>query len=321
LIGAVRRAATALLGRRRVNDAVRALARARGHRLVLVYHRVGDPVRPGYELIPSVTLDIFRAQIQALADLVDLVSLDDLLANSAWASRTRRPAVSVTFDDDLPSHVSHALPVLRECGVSAAFFLSGRALHGLGPYWFQQLEALLVAHGGVRTAALLGRTAVDSADGWVRQCESDPTLARGISGLAADLPDPAILTGADIAALAEAGMTIGFHTRNHQVLPGLDDDALTDAVRSGRDELAAAAGTRVRYFAYPYGQADARSASAVAAAGFDAAFTGRPEPLRRRSNRFHLGRWEPGPLGVDDLLVKLAVRFHRAAPGPAQRLP
>jgi hypothetical protein len=27
-----------------------------------------------------------------------------------------------------------------------------------------------------------------------------------------------------------------------------------------------------------------------------------------------LGRWEPGPLGVDDLLATLTVRLHRASP-------
>src|SRR5215208_7065957 len=178
LIAGVRRSATALLGDRRVNDAVRALARARGHRLVLVYHRVGDTGRPGCEIIPSVPVDVFRAQIQGLGNIVDLVSLDEILADPAGTSGTRRPAVSVTFDDDLPSHVSHALPVLRECGVPAAFFLSGRSLHGLGPYWFQQLEALLVAHGTVRTSTLLGRGTIDSADAWVRQCESDPALRR-----------------------------------------------------------------------------------------------------------------------------------------------
>jgi hypothetical protein len=29
-------------------------------------------------------------------------------------------------------------------------------------------------------------------------------------------------------------------------------------------------------------------------------------------DRFLLGRWEPGPLEVDDFLVKVAVRLHRS---------
>ncbi len=144
-------------------------------------------------------------------------------------------------------------------------------------------------------------------------------MRESISALALDLPVPGILAREGLTALGAAGMTIGFHTVDHSILPGLTDAGLTDAVTRGREELARAAGTRVRYFAYPYGQADTRTASAVAHAGFDAAFTGRPEPLRHRSNRYHLGRWEPGPIGVDGLLVKLALRLHRASPTPAER--
>ena len=99
-------------------------------------------------------------------------------------------------------------------------------------------------------------------------------------------------------------MTIGFHTVEHDPLPDLDDPALEDAVSRGREDLAAAAGAAVRYFAYPHGKADARSAMAVRRAGFDAAFTGAAQPLRHGDDAYRLGRWEPGPLGVDDLLVE-----------------
>jgi hypothetical protein len=68
----------------------------------------------------------------------------------------------------------------------------------------------------------------------------------------------------------------------------------------------------VRHFAYPYGKTDDRSTAVVRRAGFQSAFTGQPRPIRSGDDRFRLGRWEPGPLGVDEFLVKLAVRLHRA---------
>ena len=318
------RLGTSLLKSATVNRAVRALARHRGHRLVLVYHRIGTASPTGCEIIPSVPADVFRAQVQALGEVADLVTVDDILARDARGERAetrgRRPAVAVTFDDDLPSHTSQALPTLREFGVPAAFFLSGRALHGRGAYWFQHLESLLVAHGVTRTAGLLGVPGGRPA-GLVLACERDADMRHRVSTLAADLPPPEILEPGAITALAAAGMTVGFHTVDHDVLPGLDDAALDDAVSRGREELAAAAGASMRYFAYPHGKADARSAAAVRRAGFDAAFTGRPRPLRQGDDRYCVGRWEPGPLGVDDLLVKFAVRLHRAAPRPWNNLP
>jgi peptidoglycan/xylan/chitin deacetylase (PgdA/CDA1 family) len=305
-----------------INRAVRALACARGHRLILVYHRVGQPTRPQSEVIPSIPRDVFRAQLEALREIADLVSLDEILAEDGRRSAAtggRRPAVAVTFDDDLPSHVAHALPVLCETRVPAAFFLSGRALYGLGPYWFQQLEALLVVHGNARTAALLGVTSVEP-ERLAFACEREGNLRRRVRELATDVPHPGVLERDDVTALAAAGMTVGFHTVDHGILPGMDSEALQDAVNRGRDRLAAAAGTAVRYFAYPHGKADARSAAAVRHAGFDAAFTGRPEPFRQHDDRHRLGRWEPGPLAVDDLVVELAVRLHRA-PAIVEKFP
>jgi peptidoglycan/xylan/chitin deacetylase (PgdA/CDA1 family) len=307
----VRRVANTLLRSSTVSRAVRALARFRGHRLVLVYHRLGPSAPPGCELVPAVPVDVFRAQLQALSEVVDLVTIDELLASDRPPARYRkRPAVALTFDDDLPSHADYALPVLREVGVPAAFFLSGRVLHGLGAYWFQQLEALLITHGERRTAALLGVPEAH-AGSLARTCEESVDLRRRVSELAAGISTPAILERDAIAALVHAGMTVGFHTVDHDVLPGLDDPALENAVSRGREDLAAAAGAAVRYFAYPHGKADTRSAVAVRRAGFVAAFTGRAQPVRDGDDVHRLGRWEPGPLGVDDLLVALAVRLHR----------
>ena len=313
--GGVRRAATAALRTGLVRSAVMALARLRGHRLVLVYHRVGDPLPPECEIVPSVPVDVFRRQIQALGEVADLVSLDRLVDEAETrtpAARVHRPMVAVTFDDDLPSHAQQALPVLREHRVPATFFLSGRSLHGLGAYWFQQLEALLLAHGPVRTAALLQAAAMTTRD-LVRECEGNARVCRRVSELAASLPAPAVLGSDGISALAAGGMTIGFHTVDHEVLPLLDDPGLRHAVSNGRAELAAATGASVRYFAYPHGRTDGRSAAAVRDAGFRAAFTGVPSPSRAGADAFRIGRWEPGPIAVDELLVKLAVRMHRTA--------
>jgi peptidoglycan/xylan/chitin deacetylase (PgdA/CDA1 family) len=299
-----------------VNGAVRALARLRGHGLVLIYHRVGPPLPTGCEIIPSVPVHVFRAQLQALGEVVHLVTLDAVLARDQRRpaeAEARRPAVAVTFDDDLPSHTEQALPLLREFGVPATFFLSGRALHHRGAYWFQHLEALLIAHGEAHVAELLGLPGAEAMR-LLLACERKPDLRQRATDLGAALPPPPILERGAIAALAAAGMTIGFHTVDHQIVPDLDDDALRDALSRGRQDLAAIAGAPLRYFAYPHGKADRRSAAAVRRAGFDAAFTGAPRPLAYGNDRHCLGRWEPGAVGVDDLLVKLAVRLHRAAP-------
>ncbi len=316
MIRFARRVARTVLRTSAVNRAVRSLACARGHRLVLVYHRLGPPVPDRCEVVPSIPVDLFRAHLQALGDVANLVSLDTILGTGPplGSNDGSRPAVAVTFDDDLPSHAAEALPVLRALSVPATFFLSGRVLHGAGPYWFQQFEAVLVAHGEARTAALLGLSRAGSGDDLVLRCEQDSTIRAAIADLATGLPNRAILDMNGLTALAGAGMTIGFHTVDHGILPHMDDRALERALARGRHELGVIAGTPLRHFAYPYGKADERAAAAVRRAGYEAAFTGRPEPLRRGADQYRLGRWEPGRIQVDDLLVTLAVRLHRAAP-------
>lgn len=207
-------------------------------------------------------------------------------------------------------------PPLRAMRVPATFFLSGRALHGRGAYWFQRLELLLMTRGPREIAARVG---VPDSGGaaLVLACERDLTIRRKIVDLAAGGAEPSVLGRAQIAELAAAGVTIGFHTVEHPVLPDLPDDALPAAVCEGRDELAAAAGGRLRFFAYPHGKTNARAAQAVRRAGFEAAFTGRPESVRAGQDPYTIGRWEPGPIPVEQLLVKLAIYLHR----PVQRQP
>jgi peptidoglycan/xylan/chitin deacetylase (PgdA/CDA1 family) len=314
-----RRLAATLLAAPRVNRAVRALAAMRGHRLVLVYHRIGSSSAAGFGIVPSVPTQLFRTQLRALREAVDLVSLDQIMEPRATGAG-RRPAVAVTFDDDLPSHVEEALPVLREYGVPATFFLSGRALHGIGAYWFQQLEQLFSTHGLRRTAELLG-VPDRGAEAIALACERDPALRRRVTDLGSSEASPPMLDRDGYRALAAAGMAIGFHTVAHDTLPGLDDATLADALERGRSDLAAAVDAPLRYFAYPHGKADARVAAAVKRAGFSAAFTGQRQPVRRRDDPYRVGRWEPGPLGVTELLVHLAVRLHTGGGRPREAGP
>lgn len=311
-----RRAATLLMASTPVNYVVRGAARLRGRALVLIYHRIGPPLPAGCEIVPTVAIDTFRSHLHALRELVEFVPLERLVSADAESlpfGFGSRPPVAVTFDDDLPSHVEHALPILRELGIPATFFLSGRSLHGLGPYWFQWLEALLVKRGPRQTAALL-KMSDGTPDSLLLAAAGSAELRRRVCEAAAALPTPELLDREDIAALASAAMTVGFHTVDHDMLPGLDDDRLLDAVSRGRGDLAAVTGQPVQFFAYPFGQSDHRCAAAVRRAGFLAAFTGRPAPWQRAVHPYDVGRWEPGAICVEDLVAKLAVRLHRASP-------
>ena len=290
-----------------VGDAVRTVAGLGERALVLVYHRIVAHAPSASAIVPTVASNVFRRHVAALAEVGEIVPLESLVGG---IGRHARPRFALTFDDDHLSHVEHALPILRSLGAPATFFLSGRALHGLGPYWFEVLEREIDARGLAAVARELSIDA-DRPEALAVACERDRSLQARLEDRAGE-PGPRLEHG-DIEALAAAGMSVGFHTLRHRILPPLPPDELEADLVEGRRDLEAIVGRRIELFAYPHGKADPRTAAAVRRADYVAAFTGRPSPITRGADPYLLGRWEPGPLGVDDLLVGTAIRLTRGA--------
>jgi peptidoglycan/xylan/chitin deacetylase (PgdA/CDA1 family) len=298
-----------VLGVSPVGEVVRRIGALRGRGLVLVYHRIDEDGRPAGQIVPSVPADVFGRQLDALGEVGEIVPLQALLHE---ARRSARPRFAVTFDDDFVTHVDQALPILCDRGVPATFFLSGRSLLGLGSYWFEILEQLIETRGMNEVSRLIG-SRVEGAQSVVTACENDPALQRSIEEEGHDLSHN--LDRAGIEALAAAGMAIGFHTLRHEILTRLDDRALDAALAHGRKQLETVVGHPLLHFAYPHGKADRRTANRIRDAGYEAAWTGSPRPMHPRDDPHLLGRWEPGRLVVDDLLVGVAARLNRGPKG------
>jgi peptidoglycan/xylan/chitin deacetylase (PgdA/CDA1 family) len=284
-------------------------AAARGRSLVLCYHRV-SPETSETDTIEPLHPHRFAQQMEALKAAGDVVPISSLMQRRP----SDRPAFAVTFDDDDPAHVSHALPVLLALGIPAAFFLSGRSLHGLRPYWWNQLQQAVDEDGLAATCRRLGTSARTIRD-----------LARQFreSGAMRDLPTrgtPRMMQPSDIRQLAEAGMTIGFHTLRHSALTLLDDRDLDAALVEGRDALAFASNSRMEFLAYPYGATDTRVAAAAQRAGYRAAFALGDGPITQRDDPFMLGRWQPGALSGAELIAESALRLNRTGYRRAIRL-
>jgi peptidoglycan/xylan/chitin deacetylase (PgdA/CDA1 family) len=270
--------------------------------MVLVYHRIGVPRSPC--LIPTVLEEEFRSHLETLQAIGEIVPVSRLLAER----RSTRLRFALTFDDDDLCHVDVVLPILLEQGLHATFFLSGRSLHGLGPYWFQALENLVRDRGVVAVAELLGVVGRDAHE-LASICETSPPLQAKLE--AADERQTEALNEAQLAVLSGAGMGIGFHSLHHRPVTALENADLEIALTEGRSNLEAAAGVPITFFAYPHGKADARIASRVRAAGYEAAWTGWPNPITRRADPFLLGRWEPGAIPSSELVLRATGRVAR----------
>jgi peptidoglycan/xylan/chitin deacetylase (PgdA/CDA1 family) len=102
--------------------------------------------------------------------------------------------------------------------------------------------------------------------------------------------DKPIMTTDQLRAWQAAGMEVGAHTRSHPRLTRCSDAALRDEVHGSRQALEDVLGVPVQQFCYPYGDVDARVATAARAAGYVAATTTRRGRARPGMDLFQLPR-------------------------------
>jgi peptidoglycan/xylan/chitin deacetylase (PgdA/CDA1 family) len=272
--------------------------------LALVYHRLGAPQRREGHLLPALDGELFEAQIRHLKRRYQVVPASELVGAVKARRRGQRLPVSITFDDDLPSHVGVAMPILRRSGVPATFFLSGRSLSAPFAFWWERLQIAF-------DRGLLGRDELRQWAGTIAPSPA-PTDIHAVAGaieampaeqrervaqvlldrLGSDPPD-AGMRAADVRALADAGFEIGFHTLRHDALPRLGDEALSRAMVDGRDELQELLPRPIAMISYPHGKADQRVARAAGEAGYRFGFTTVPERLDDDVDPLLIGRIYP----------------------------
>lgn len=294
------------------------LARQSSNRagVVLVYHRVGGPGgSEDVEILAAVSDAAFERQLRDLRRSYRVVAAEELLAAVRGRRRGERFPVAITFDDDLATHVHHALPALQRAGLTATFFLGAAR-----PYWWDDLQVAVdrrlivslpqVPAEAVQSALAREPRAILHLAGLIARLE--PARRREVAAALREAVGDASaddgLRREDVQALAASGCAIGFHTRGHEPLPALSDDELARAFRDGRDELAALAGEAVTTVAYPHGKADGRVADAARAAGFTCAFTSARGPVTTATDPFLIPR-TVADLSASALALRLARLF------------
>lgn len=130
------------------------------------------------------------------------------------------------------------------------------------------------------------------------------------------IPTLPLLDWDALGRLAEEGVHVGSHTREHPRLAGLEPDRLAEEVAGSAEDLEARLGRRPAGFAYPYGSVDAAAESTVEKAYAWACTTelstlegGEPAHLLPRLDAYYLRR--PGQLeawGTGTFRARLSLR-------------
>jgi peptidoglycan/xylan/chitin deacetylase (PgdA/CDA1 family) len=287
--------------------------------VAVAYHslaeRTGDPAT---ELVPPHAVSLYAAQLRHLADRYAVVPAAALPDAVRTRRRGERFPVAITFDDDLASHAAAALPVLTRLELTATFFVSGASLEAPFSFWWERLQRAVGA--GAPVADPSGSVAVvepTSIRVIGRAVEALPAQERErwaeeLAVAAGPDPPDAGMRAAEVGALAEAGMTIGFHTERHHPLTTLDDEELAAALARGRPRLEELVGAPVDVVGYPHGRADARVADAARNAGFRVGYTTAERAVTPGDDLLLLGRINPSYRSVGHFALQLVLALAAA---------
>ena len=205
----------------------------------------------------------FRAMLDRLVKRgYRFLTLDDVVRTRVLRRRT----IALTFDDGRRDNLTVVLPILREYGIAATFYVC---------------------------AELVGRRIA---------FPSHPDRDDAASGACSfDLMD-----WDGLRELRDAGMCIGSHTATHPDLTRCPEDRLAHETAGSKRLIEERLGIPVRHFAYPWGRFDARVLSHVRQAGYEtgAAVSVNPAGLLQPWDAFTLSRVTAHPAATELELIR-----------------
>lgn len=204
--------------------------------------------------------------------------LDGIVDGGAAGLAPGRPHCLLTFDDGWQDNFATAFPLLRSAGLPATVFLTVGYIEGRCFPWVESLLAACNADAALTCRVQVGLGAADlhaSIERLKRMPAADraqvlqeliPTRA------AAPSPVDRMMSWVQIQEMSSQGITFGGHSLTHPLLVYESDDTLEREIRGCRSVLEGKLARKVRGFAYPNGDWDARVRETVVRAGFDCAF-------------------------------------------------
>lgn len=287
---------------------------------VLVYHRVlaaPDPLFPA-----QMDAARFAQHLDVLGEFFDVMPLPEAVARLR-SGRLPRRAACITFDDGYADNATVALPLLRERGMHATFFIAAGFIDG-GRMWNDTviesvrrtpLAVLDATFAGIAELACTDmeqkRHAAEFLVGALKYLpihERAELVNRIARDSRAQLPQDLMMSSRQVRELHSAGMELGAHTVNHPILATLPAAAARAEIASGRDMLEGMAGGRAALFAYPNGKPGQdylpEHVAMVQALGFDGAFT--TAWGRDSADPYQLPRFTPWDLSPRRFALRLA---------------
>lgn len=276
---------------------------------IFIFHRVlsqPDPLFPGE---PDARR--FDEMMAWVAKWFQVLPLDTAVMQLRTGALPAR-AAAITFDDGYADNATNALPILKQHGLKATFFVATSFMNG-GRMWNDTLieairkcqnDSLDLSDAGLgrfTLASVADRSrAIESLLGRVKHLAPElrkEAVQRVQSAVPVALPNDLMMTSSQLSRLRDAGMQIGAHTCTHPILARLPDSEALEEIRSSKTVLEALLNEPVTLFAYPNGKPgpdySGKHAEMVRQAGFVAAVSTASGVSTAATDVFQLPRFTP----------------------------
>lgn len=293
------------------------VSRIKGKGLSLMYHEV----LPDDEGLPAWTVvkeTCFRKQIIFLKQYFDIVTIDEAISRTYSQAMSRKPYVTITFDDGYKGNYSCVLPIIEELGVPITIYVSSSAIEKEQSYWYDKIISLL-HNDEPFTVDLadynMGKYKLDVVNSekerWasiqslltamkkINPVEREKIVEKICDQVTCDgFKQLKLMTVAELKLLASSDLvTIGGHSHCHNILTQLTDKEINASLQENRNLLQQWTSGDIIHFAYPNGNFNDKVIDFVKENGFLSAVTVNPgywsaEKSPMLLPRFGVGRFD-----------------------------
>ena len=250
----------------------------------------------------------FRLQMEYVAKHYNTVTLKEIhQAQSGQSSLPPHPCV-ITFDDGYMDAYENAVPVLKELGLKATFFIIGRPTVTQELAWLHAVHQILDANDFLQCAAVFRKAAPNffpkeavtkndlcelvwryflEEERFARQRFFD-VVRRGLGDTTSTTYR--FMRECHVKELYAAGFEIGCHSMDHEYMTLLSCDDLRQDIRQCRQTLADLLGVASNLFCYPFGAFNTEMMQTLKQEGFAFACTTRSGLNDRSTNPLALYR-------------------------------
>jgi peptidoglycan/xylan/chitin deacetylase (PgdA/CDA1 family) len=233
---------------------------------ILMYHRVLSSPNLLHRSNPDEQM--FNNHMKVLRRFFNVLPLSEGVKR--LGDRTLPPrAVSITFDDGYADNYSTALPILKNWGLHATFFIATGFING-GIMWNDMvIETVAKLSGKILDLEEinLGVFKIDTIDERFKTVNTLLTKLKHLPGAERSrqvqsivditntrLPDDLMMTEKQVYELRKSSMEIGGHTVSHPILTSIDNESASIEIHNCKKILENMIDNEVTLFAYPNGK-------------------------------------------------------------------